>query len=519
MTPEYQCQHPLRAQHTVYHSNFKRGAIDDVTILLILTDTTLTKRQKVPLFLHFLYSWRHNLSIKRREAPCIPAFMHSYPKLHLGVAILLTAFLAVVITALSPRERELSDAGLIRLKPEVPDTDAVAQLNESLAKPDQIKANSNRWINLTIKPGDNLARIFQRNKLSAADLQNIVNLGKPVLSLRKILPGQKLGFKITPQGELLAIRYKMNALDTLLIQSQEGNFVARWKSANAETIVAFESAKITDENPSLYHAGKAAGLSDNIIMKLSHIYQWDISFALDLRAGDSFNLMYEEIFVDGALVKEGRIIAASFTNLGKRHDAVRYTDIAGYSDYYTPEGLSMRKAFLRDPVHFSHVSSSFNLRRLHPIHRRVMPHRGIDYAARRGTPVLASGDGKVTIRRQNNASGKYIVIQHGEQYTTKYLHLSAFGKGIDPGKSVKQGQTIGYVGATGWATGSHLHYEFLVNGVHRNPKTVLLPKALPIAKAELEKFRADVAPTLARLESILGKAYASLPSRDPLSGG
>ena len=148
-----------------------------------------------------------------------------------------------------------------------------------------------------------------------------------------------------------------------------------------------------------------------------------------------------------------------------------------------------------------------------------MPHRGIDYAARRGTPVLASGDGKVTTRKQNNASGKYIVVQHGEQYTTKYLHLSAFGKGINPGKSVKQGQTIGYVGATGWATGSHLHYEFLVNGVHRNPKTVLRPKALPIAKAELERFRDSVAPALARLESISGKGYASLPSRDRLSGG
>ena len=445
--------------------------------------------------------------------------MHSYPKLHLKVAILLTVFLIVMITVLPAHERELPDAVLISLTQEVPETDAFAPLNESMAKPNPIEAKSNHWINLTIKTGDNLARIFLRNKLSAADLHNIVNLGKPVSSLRKIIPGQKLGFKVTPGGELLAIRYKMDAFDTLLIHKQEGNFVARLESAKAETIVAFESAEITDENPSLYHAGKAAGLSDNIIMKLSHIYQWDISFALDLRAGDSFNLMFEEFHVDGALVKEGSIIAASFTNLGKRHDAVKYTDITGYSDYYTPEGLSMRKAFLRDPVHFSHVSSSFNLRRLHPIHKKVMPHRGIDYAARRGTPVLASGDGKVTTRKQNNASGKYIVVQHGEQYTTKYLHLSAFGKGINPGKSVKQGQTIGYVGATGWATGSHLHYEFLVNGVHRNPKTVLLPKALPIVKAELERFRDSVAPALARLESISGKGYASLPSRDRLSGG
>lgn len=434
-------------------------------------------------------------------------------------ALLLAAFLAVVITALPAQQSDSLPEAQVSLELEVPGPPDTVSVNAPPVKQEQMEASTSRWVNLTIKQGDNLARIFQRNKLSASDLHNIVDLGKPVSSLKKILPGQELGFKITSSGELLAIRYKKNAFDTLLINRQDQTFVANWESATPETIVAFESATITKDNPSLYHAGKAAGLSDNIIMKLSHIYQWDISFALDLRAGDSFSLMYEEIYVDGELVKEGSIIAATFTNMGKRHEAVRYTDIAGHSDYYTPEGLSMRKAFLRDPVHFSHVSSSFNLRRLHPIHKKVMPHRGIDYAAKRGTPVLASGDGKVTIRRQNNASGRYIVIQHGEQYTTKYLHLSAFGKGIKPGKSVKQGQTIGYVGATGWATAPHLHYEFLVAGVHRNPKTVSLPKALPIAKDELKRFRDSVSPVLARLESISGKGYASLPSNNRSSGG
>ena len=445
--------------------------------------------------------------------------MRSYPKSHVKAALLLSVSLAIVITLLPVPHSESPYEATASLQQEIPEAISFTSVNKPLAKQDQMKAGSSRWINLTIKPGDNLARIFQRNNLPAVELQNIVNLGKPVSALKKILPGQKLGFKITPSGELLAIRYKKNAFDTLLIQRQGRNFLASWQSATSETIVTFGSAKITDENPSLYHAGKAAGLSDNIIMKLSHIYQWDISFALDLRAGDSFNLMFEKIYIDGEPVKEGSIIAATFTNLGKRHEAVRYTDIDGQSDYYTPEGLSMRKAFLRDPVHFSHVSSSFNMRRLHPIHKKVMPHRGIDYAAKRGTPVLASGEGKVTIRRQNNASGKYIVIQHGEQYTTKYLHLSAFGKGVKPGNLVKQGQTIGYVGATGWATGAHLHYEFLVNRVHRNPRTVSLPKALPISKDELERFRSKVDPALAQLKSISGKGYASLPSSDRSSGG
>jgi murein DD-endopeptidase MepM/ murein hydrolase activator NlpD len=447
--------------------------------------------------------------------------MHTYPKSHVKAALLLSVLLTVVIAALPAHQGEILFKAPAPGQLETPEATDFSSVNKPVTKQEQerVKASNSNWIKLTIKPGDNLARIFQRNKLPAAELQNIVNLGKPVSSLRKILPGQELGFKIAPNGELLAIRYKKNAFDTLLILREGRNFVASWESATSETIIAFESAKITNENPSLYHAGKAAGLSDNIIMKLSHIYQWDISFALDLRAGDSFNLMFEKIYIDGEVVKEGSIIAATFTNSGNRHDAVKYTDIAGHSDYYTPEGLSMRKAFLRDPVHFSHVSSSFNLRRLHPVHKRVMPHRGIDYAAKRGTPVVASGEGKVTTRRQNNASGKYIVIQHGEQYTTKYLHLSAFGKGIRPGKFVKQGQTIGYVGATGWATGAHLHYEFLVNGVHRNPKTVSLPKALPISKDELKRFKNNVSPALAQLESLSGKGYASLTSSDRSSGG
>ena len=172
----------------------------------------------------------------------------------------------------------------------------------------------------------------------------------------------------------------------------------------------------------------------------------------------------------------------------------------------------MRKAFLTDPVHFSHVSSRFNMKRRHPIHKRVMPHRGIDYAANRGAPVLASGDGTVTIARQNSASGRYMVIRHGEKYETKYLHLSSFAKSIRPGKKVKQGQTIGYVGATGWATAPHLHYEFLVNGVHRNPRTVKLPKAEPISKSNLLKFKQLTQPFLAHLESVVGSTrYASAP--------
>ncbi|MCB1691203.1 MAG: peptidoglycan DD-metalloendopeptidase family protein [Pseudomonadales bacterium] len=339
-----------------------------------------------------------------------------------------------------------------------------------------------------------------------------MSLGPEVAQLRRIMPGKSLEIELNPQGEFVSLRYEEDQMNALVVKKSGDEYVVVQDVSKPEVLISYATATISDAAPSLYQAGKAAGLSDNVIMKLSYIFQWDISFALDLRQGDSFALMYEDIYVEGDKVKEGDIVAAQFTNMGKTYTAVLYDDGNGHKNYFAPDGSSMRKAFLRDPVHFKYVSSKFDLHRLHPIHNRVMPHRGIDYAAKKGTPVLASGDGKVTIARNNSASGNYIVIQHGEQYTTKYLHLSAFAKGIRPGRSVKQGQVIGYVGATGWATAPHLHYEFLVNGVHRNPRTVELPQADPIAKPEFPKFAAATAPLLTKLSSIVGDtsyAYAT----------
>ena len=428
--------------------------------------------------------------------------MNSYPTSHLKAASALTVILAIAIGAL-PNNQQSSIEVPIPLEIKVPESRVESPIVSTLPTPTQIPPDY-KWVHIKVKSGDNLAQLFRKFNLPPADLQEIVDLGDDAASLRKIMPGQELSLKLDDGGMLIAIRYKKNAFDTLFVDRTETSFNARWQSAEPEEIIVYETATITELNPSLYQAGKAAGLSDNIIMKLSDIYQWDISFALDLRTGDSFSLIYEEIYLDGEKVKEGNIKAANFINVGKVYKAVRYTDLAGRTDYYTPKGHSMRKAFIRDPVHFSHVSSSFNLRRLHPIHKSIMPHRGIDYAARTGTPVLASGDGRVTVRRQNESSGRYIVIQHGESYTTKYLHLSAFARGVKPGAKVKQGQTIGYVGSSGWATGPHLHYEFLVGDVHRNPKTVKLPQADPVAEDEMPRFQASSLPIVAQLDLLAG---------------
>jgi len=229
-------------------------------------------------------------------------------------------------------------------------------------------------------------------------------------------------------------------------------------------------------------AGFSARTEPNVIMNLANIFGWDIDFGLGIRQGDYFNIIYEKKFLDGVEVKMGNIIAAEFVNRGKSYRAIRHND----GEYYSPEGRNMRKAFLRAPVNFKYISSSFNPRRLHPVTGRVTAHNGIDYAAKRGTPVQASGSGTVIASSYNRYNGNYVFIKHGEKYVTKYLHLTK--KYVRKGARVKQGQKIGTVGSTGRVTGAHLHYEFLVNGVHHNPRTIKLPKAQSIARKEKRKF-------------------------------
>ncbi len=448
--------------------------------------------------------------------------MQAYPKSHLKVAVLTALALLVAFTALPEPESEMVTTIPVSLsvsEPVVVAASAVAAEPISDLAPAPLIEAETHWQTIAVRPGDNMSKLFQRAGLSPRELHEIMSLGKEVSVLKKIMPGKSLALESDAAGAFRSLRYQESALRNLVVRRNGALLEANWEIVEPEVIISYATATISDSAPSLYHAGKQAGLSDNIIMQLSHIFQWDISFALDLRQGDSFSLMFEDVYVEGEKVKEGAIIAAQFVNMGETHNAVLYTDSKGSRNYYTPEGGSLRKAFLRDPVHFSHVSSSFNLRRLHPIHNKVMPHRGIDYAAQQGTPVLASGDGKVTIARQNNASGKYIVIQHGEQYTTKYLHLSAFANGVRAGKSVRQGDVIGYVGATGWATAPHLHYEFLVGGVHRNPRTVKLPQANPVPETELARFRKTVSPVLARLESVAGNTGYAMAESRPDSGG
>jgi murein DD-endopeptidase MepM/ murein hydrolase activator NlpD len=370
------------------------------------------------------------------------------------------------------------------------------------AEPKQQTTEALNWVNFKVKNGDSLAYLFKRNNLSAAELHQIMKLGKLTRSLRYIKPGQHFRVSMNQQQQINELFYDINKLESLHIKRTDSAFTAKLLKRPVDKRTTFASAVI---DSSLFEAGKNAGMGDALIMQLVGVFGWDIDFALDIRKGDRFNILYEEQFLEGKKLKDGPIIAAEFTNQGRTYKAVRYTDAKGRTDYYSDDGRSMRKAFLRTPVDFRRISSRFG-KRHHPTLNRMKLHKGVDYAARTGTPIKAAGDGKVIFRGRKGGYGKVIILQHGGRYSTLYAHMSRYKKGVYAGKRVKQGQIIGYVGSTGRATGPHLHYEFRVNGAHRNPLTVRLPDAAPIAK----KYKADFA---AASQSLLAQLDARKPTQ------
>jgi murein DD-endopeptidase MepM/ murein hydrolase activator NlpD len=365
--------------------------------------------------------------------------------------------------------------------------------SESISPPEQVRG---RWQEATVRGGDTLSAIFKRLGLSPTDLHALLQADGLGKQLQKIRPGDGIRVRVDDDA-LLELTYAPDALSTLRVVSKDGGWTAETLATPTEIRTRYVGGVIND---SLYQSALDAGLDDRLIMELAGIFGWDVDFALDIRSGDRFGLIFEELFSeDGDKLSDGAILAASFSNRGKTFHAVRFTDPAGYSSYYAPDGYSMRKAFLRSPVDFRRISSRFRGSRYHPVLGKKRPHRGVDYAASTGTPIKASGDGKVVLAGRKGGYGKTVILQHGGRYRTLYAHMSRYARGIKRGKRVRQGQTIGYVGATGLATGPHLHYEFLVDGVHRNPLTVDLPKADPIDPKHLDAYRAVAEPLLAQL--------------------
>jgi len=404
--------------------------------------------------------------------------------------------------AVSQTRSELLDKPLV-IKP-VTDNDSAEMVQDMTHV--ELALNSNiPPLAIKIKTGDSLANLFRRNNLSAQTLHKIVKLGKPTRALRNIQPGQMIRIQVDAKNELQQLVYEMDRFSSLSIQRQGDSFTAKKLVRQTQKRTHFAHGVI---ERSLFEDGKEAGLSTGLIMELAGIFGWDIDFALDLRKGDRFSLIYEEHFLDGKKVQDGPIIAAQFTNQNRQLKAIRFVDNNGFANYYTPEGLSMRKAFLRTPVDFRRISSRFGNRR-HPTLNRLRMHKGVDYAARRGTPIKASGDGKIVHKKRKGGYGRAIIIKHGGRYSTLYAHLQSYKRGIYVGKKVKQGQIIGYVGSSGRATGPHLHYEFRVNGVHRNPLTIKLPNAAPIKKQYRKDFMHFATQMIARLDSYLPTQVAT----------
>lgn len=337
-----------------------------------------------------------------------------------------------------------------------------------------------QWQTAKVKKGDSLAKILKRLGYSAQTTYRLTKAsGNYSKQLLKINVGDTLKFSNNADGELAFIEYPISKIKTLQVALTDNGYHTEMLTKDVEVREFVTHGTI---NSNFWTAGVSAGLNDNQIINLAHIFSWDVDFALDIRKGDTFHVVYESKYVDGEYIGAGNILAAEFINQGDVFQAIRHED----GRYYTPEGNSMRKAFLRAPVEFKYISSNFKPRRFHPIQKRWKAHRGTDYRANTGTPVVASGDGKVTHSTYNKYNGNYVFIQHGNGIVTKYLHFSK--RAVKKGQRVKQGQVIGYVGSTGMSEAPHLHYEFLVNGVHRNPRTVTLPDAEPIASSERTKF-------------------------------
>ena len=371
------------------------------------------------------------------------------------------------------------------------------------------------WREFTVKSGDNLARLFKRAGIKPQQLDEMMKSGEEVKTLTKIFPKDVIRVLTNDEGELLALRYDIDHTSYLMVERKDGVLSATTYNHVIETRQTHATGVI---DSSLFLAAQEAGISQNVIMELANVFGWDIDFALDIRKGDSFTVLYEELYRNGEKISDGDILAAEFINDGKTYRAVRYTNPqTNVSEYFTPDGKSMRKAFLRTPVNFARISSRFSTGRYHPVLHKVRAHKGVDYAAKSGTPIYAAGDGKVIFKGNKGGYGKTMIIQHGSKYTTLYAHLKTYNRKLKTGSRVKQGQTIAYVGKSGLATGPHLHYEFRVNGVHRNPLTVKLPASEPVPKRYMADFELTTTPVFAQLDLLARSQQVALADTDTVA--
>jgi murein DD-endopeptidase MepM/ murein hydrolase activator NlpD len=426
----------------------------------------------------------------------VPIFIKSaVPGLSTRAAVKFQVVLValVIVLATLPRAGE-SETPVVAAQPQP------AETPPATAAPQEASLGFST-IEVVVNRNDTMDRLFRRFELNLADLATLRGLPELRTQLDRLKPGELL--RLMHRGnELVGLERKLSDSETLKITRDGSGFSSDVLENPLEIHTATASATIQS---SLFQAAAQAKLDDRVAFDLAEIFQYDIDFVLDIQSGDRFTVMYEQIFQDGEPLRTGKILAAKFVNQGREYRAVRYVDAQGKADYFTPDGHSLRKAFIRAPVQFSRISSRFNPSRRHPVLNTIRAHKGVDYAAPVGTPVRAAGDGRVRFVGRQGGYGNVIELEHGSGVVTVYGHLSRFASKLHRGQRVDLGQVIAYVGKTGLATGPHLHYEYRIRGVHKNPQTVPLPDAEPIGAAERERFMAATAELVNALDVPAGR--------------
>jgi murein DD-endopeptidase MepM/ murein hydrolase activator NlpD len=353
------------------------------------------------------------------------------------------------------------------------------------------------WINHKVRRGDTLSRIFKRNGIAIREALLLVKQEQASV-LHSLVPGRVIKLCKDDTNGLMALNYDVGDYKTLSLHADGSNFKVSIEKRRITVRHRYASGRIEH---SLFGSARRMGISDKIVMQLVSIFGWDIDFALDLRRGDHYTLIYEEYYSGDQHVGTGDVIAAEFVNYGMMYRAIRHIDDNGHVEYFTPEGTSLRGTFLRTPVKFSRITSRFDRKRFHPMLKKWRAHKGIDYSAPKGTPILVTADGRIGFIGRKGGYGKTVVIRHGGTYSTLYGHLSRFKRGLRTGSTVEQGDVIGYVGSTGLATGTHLHYEFRVNGTHRDPLAYNMPRSSKISRQYRDEFLLNAQRLLDRIAS------------------
>ncbi|WP_133131021.1 peptidoglycan DD-metalloendopeptidase family protein [Legionella yabuuchiae] len=403
--------------------------------------------------------------------------------------------------------------------PAEPESNETA-LEQTLPTPEQRLENSpkaeDKWEVIVTKDGDTLATFFNKLGINKQTLPAILQDNPHAKALSNIKPGQKLQFAVH-KDVLDKLIVPLTPTQSILISRHGSRYVTQVNSRKLSSHNHYVTATVRG---SLYGTAKRFGISYKLIQQMVDIFNWEIDFSKDVRAGDRFTIVYKAFFIENKQVGTGEIIAVTYrTSRGKTYQAFRHTKRSGEVDYYNDKGLSLRKAFSRYPLSFSHISSTFSLSRMHPVLKKRRPHKGVDLAAPIGTPIRAVGDGVIASIGRQNGYGNMIKIKHNGAYNTVYAHMLKFQKGLSRGSRVKRGQVIGYVGQTGLATGPHCHFEFHINGNPKNPTTIDLPRASPVSPQELASFKSNAGALLAHMKLFEEAHLASEQSHSTTAKG